>query len=112
MTTVALWQNEQGCVTRLRASGHAGYAEAGSDIVCAAVSVLMTTCVNALESAASAKPLLKTDEAKGIIDIWVQNASSRDVQTVIRTVMCGLNDLSEAYPKHVQIKVMGGSSSC
>ena len=30
-------------------SGHAGYAEAGSDIVCAAVSALVITAINSIE---------------------------------------------------------------
>ena len=41
---------EDGRFTGFRAGGHSGYAEAGSDIVCAAVSILTCTCVNALKA--------------------------------------------------------------
>ena len=39
-----------GPTCRLEASGHAGYAPAGQDIVCAAVSVLAQTLANKVES--------------------------------------------------------------
>ena len=45
-----------GQLTGFSVRGHAGYAPEGSDIVCAAVSVLTTTCVNALESVAGVVP--------------------------------------------------------
>ena len=49
MTRVTLFREGEriyGC----RAEGHSGWGEEGEDIVCAAVSVLTTTCVNALET--------------------------------------------------------------
>ena len=49
MTRVAILQGALGPVGFI-CQGHAGYAEAGADIVCAAVSILTTTCANALES--------------------------------------------------------------
>ena len=42
----------------LAASGHAGYAPAGQDIVCAAVSVLAQTLANKVEAAARSGRLL------------------------------------------------------
>ena len=48
--------------TGFRASGHSGYAEAGSDIVCAGVSVLGCTCVNSLESLLGVEVILKASE--------------------------------------------------
>ena len=42
-------RTENGLFTGFACKGHAGYAAAGKDIVCAAVSALTTTCVNALE---------------------------------------------------------------
>ena len=58
MTSVTLYRAADGRLSGFECRGHAGYAQAGSDIVCAAVSVLSTTCVNALESVAGVKPQL------------------------------------------------------
>ncbi|MDR1786206.1 MAG: ribosomal-processing cysteine protease Prp [Spirochaetaceae bacterium] len=48
MTEVALSRTEQGFTCR--AEGHAGFAPAGSDIVCAAVTVLLRTAAEMLEA--------------------------------------------------------------
>ena len=42
MIHVAIYQNENKECVGFRTEGHAGYSEEGSDIVCAAVSVLVT----------------------------------------------------------------------
>ena len=40
MVSVDLFKNRQGMITGYKVSGHAGFAEEGSDIVCSAVSAL------------------------------------------------------------------------
>ena len=49
MITVDLFKNEQGLITGYKVSGHAGFAAAGEDIVCGAVSVLTQTPILGLE---------------------------------------------------------------
>ena len=48
MTRAVFLCDSLGRFTGFHVKGHAGYAEEGSDIVCSAISVLTTTCVNAL----------------------------------------------------------------
>ena len=50
MITVTFVKNEDRKITGLFMDGHAGYAEAGSDIVCAGASTLLYTAANALET--------------------------------------------------------------
>ena len=64
MTRVVVCRDERG-VRSLTVSGHSGYAESGRDIVCAAVSTLITTCANAMESAAGLVPLVSQDAFPG-----------------------------------------------
>jgi uncharacterized protein YsxB (DUF464 family) len=40
-------------VTGFRTEGHAGYAEYGNDIICAAVSILVMTTINSIEELTS-----------------------------------------------------------
>ena len=55
-------------LTGCRAEGHSGWAEAGSDIVCAAVSILTCTCVNALESVCGVIPrITEHNPERGIL---------------------------------------------
>ncbi len=48
MTRVQLTRRTDGGLVSCRASGHAGYAERGSDIVCSALTVLLRTTVQVL----------------------------------------------------------------
>ena len=54
MIHVTICQNKKGEYLGFDAKGHAGYAEAGDDIVCAAASILMINTANALELYADA----------------------------------------------------------
>ena len=49
MIDVTLFQNDSGDYVGFRMTGHAEYAEYGSDIVCAAVSVLVINTINSVE---------------------------------------------------------------
>ena len=49
MIKVTIYQSSEGEILGFAIQGHAGYAESGSDIVCAAVSVLAQNTVNSIE---------------------------------------------------------------
>ena len=106
MTTVCVERDAQG-VRGLSVSGHAGYAAKGHDIVCAAASVLITTCVNALESVAGIRPLVEqsADTARIRVSLPQSLALDRehDARIVLRTVLRGYEDIAAAYPDHLRI---------
>jgi len=106
MITAVLYR-EEGRFTGFRARGHSGYAEAGSDIVCAGVSVLGCTCVNSLESLLGVKATLKANE-DGLLDFElpeVPEESRAGVQLLMGALGQGLSDLQEAYPKYVKCEI-------
>ena len=93
--------------TGFRASGHSGYAEAGSDIVCAGVSVLGCTCVNSLESLLGVEVILKASE-DGLLEFdlpEVPREAQPGVQILMGALGQGLSDLQDAYPKYVKFKI-------
>ncbi len=106
MTTVYARCDERG-VRALRVSGHAGYAESGSDIVCAAASILITTCVNALESVAGLKPIVRQEESPAMIEVKLPSALSpvqeHDARVILETVLQGFSDIAAQYPRYLQI---------
>ena len=57
----------------LRVSSHSGYAEAGSDIVCAAISSMVMLTLNTVTERFGCKANIKTDESKAAIDAKVVN---------------------------------------
>jgi len=81
--------------------GHAGFADYGKDIVCAAVSVLSTTCVNALESVAGVKATVSVKE--GGMAVSLPENAGHDAQVILRSMAQGLSDIAEQYPKHLQL---------
>ena len=90
-----------GRLTGFECVGHAGYAEAGRDIVCAAVSILTTTCVNALESVAGIAPRVQASPGKMILSL--PQDAGHDAQVILQAMRQGLRDLAEEYPRFFQL---------
>ena len=88
-------------ITGFECRGHAGYAPAGQDIVCAAVSILTTTCVNALESVAGVKPEAQAKD--GRMAVSLPRDAGHDAQVILRAMRQGLRDLAEEYPQYLQL---------
>ena len=91
------WKGDE--IVSFECKGHAGFAEAGQDIVCAAVSILTTTCVNALETVAGVKPTVKTSD--GRMRVVVPRNSGHDAQVILQTLRQGLRDLAEQYSRYI-----------
>ena len=94
-------QKTQGQWTGFECVGHAGFAEAGQDIVCAAVSILTTTCANALESVAGVKPQVQASDGKMVLSL--PQDAGHDAQVILRAMRQGLRDLAEEYPRYFQL---------
>ena len=101
MTTVTLFKSE-GNLTGFMCKGHSGFARAGKDIVCAAVSVLSTTCANALESVAGVVPEIAVDDGYMKI-VLPEGCDNHDAQVILRTFEQGMRDIEASYPKYIQI---------
>ena len=56
MITAQLFQNSDKQYWGFKIDGHAGYAEEGEDIICAAVSVLALNTANSIEALTDVKP--------------------------------------------------------
>ena len=98
----------------LAVSGHAGYAPAGQDIVCAAVSVLAQTLANKVEAAARSGRLLTSCVQHG--ETFVVQALPKPgpnnlmVASWFDFVEEGLRALAEAYPDNVELVVTDGGA--
>ena len=94
--------------TGFRASGHSGYAERGSDIVCAGVSCLSITCVNALESLLGVQTDPGMDEETGLLAFELPELSGEresGAQLLMAALGQGLSDLQDAYPGYVKYEI-------
>ena len=87
--------------------GHAGYAEAGEDIVCAAVSALTQATEYGLTEVIGAPVDRKLNEKRA--DYTVELASSADTavrqqaQVLLKTLSGSLQSIANEYPRHIRI---------
>lgn len=95
--------NEVGDEMILRAEGHAGYAEKGKDIVCAAVSVLMQTLAYSVDADNTGNTFELSDGKNGN-RLTVQAPMSVLNRNKFDLVVEGLIRLAENYPENVQFK--------
>ncbi|MBI9014272.1 MAG: ribosomal-processing cysteine protease Prp [Clostridiales bacterium] len=99
----------------IEASGHADFADHGEDIVCAAISVLMQTAVNSLETVAGLQfVIVESDETSGYMYIELpadlEEAKSVKADIVLNTVLTGLQGIAKAYPKYMRLLKKGGAN--
>ncbi len=106
MISAILYQGKDGFAA-CRITGHSGQAEAGRDIVCAAVSILGCTCVNSLESICGLIPEIEENE-DGILEFRLPEMTPEEnakAQILMGALKQGLTDLADAYPRNVKLTI-------
>ena len=85
-------------------AGHAGYAEEGYDIVCAAASALTQGCVNALENFAGVVPRVRMND--GFLAAYLPgDCQNHDAQVLLHGMLQGLRDIQAQYPNNIRLQV-------
>jgi uncharacterized protein YsxB (DUF464 family) len=87
------------------ANGHAGWAESGDDVVCAAVSALLQAAWLGL--AEVAKVEVKASREKGHLEVsWPEAArSDAAVEAIVNTASLSIERICSQYPDHVRLIV-------
>ena len=76
--------------------GHAGYAEAGQDIVCAAVSALIVTTVNSLDEFTEEEIEVREDD--GYVSIHFKtNPNTERGKLLMDSLILGLTEIEHSY---------------
>ena len=102
MTTIRLMYTKDQELCGFDMTGHAGSAPYGQDLVCAAVSFLATTCVNALETVAMVKPGVTQTDGR-LTAVLETGALNHDADVIISVFRQGARDLQAAYPDNVRL---------
>ena len=103
MIKIAIYKNAENLITGFIVSGHSGYAEAGSDIVCSAVSVLVINTINSIQHFTSDQFRLEQDEKTGYIEFHVVSPISNNSNLLLSSLALGLQGISEEYTKYVKL---------
>ena len=92
---------ENDLVLGVKLLGHAMYADRGKDIVCSAVSSIVTTTINGILSFDKDSLSYEVSE-NGLI---ISNIKDDNItQTLIKNMISLLKELSENYPDNVKVK--------
>ncbi|MFQ6752638.1 MAG: ribosomal-processing cysteine protease Prp [Clostridia bacterium] len=107
MINILVLRNKQNIIT-MEATGHSGYAEAGSDIVCSSVSTLLQSLINGLTEVVKAEPKYVIDEDIPHLSVSVDKDIDRErmskAQILMQTTYLSLVDISNSYAKFIKIK--------
>ena len=92
-------------ITGFSVSGHSGYAEAGSDIVCAAVSAVVTMAEATINDVlgAKAKVRVKDEQARISLTLPVSCDEEETVQAVLAGMMITLAGMRDDYPDYIEV---------
>lgn len=88
-------------------TGHSGYGESGSDIVCASVSILGYTAVNAINMVAgigSEDMIYSVGEDDGLLEIkTIRN--NRETNIIYESFLVGIRLLLEDYSDYITLDI-------
>ena len=108
MTTVKIFKNKQ-IITGFVVSGHSGYAEEGSDIICSAISTLAQSVCVGLENVLNLKPEIKIDVNNAYLSCFInKNVQDEKVQTLFNTFEQTLNLLllgDKKFKRYIKLEV-------
>ena len=92
-------------ITGFSVSGHSGYREAGSDIVCAAVSAAVAMAETTINDVcgAKAKVRVREEEARITLTLPVSCDEEESVQAVLAGMMLYLCSLRDDYPDYIEV---------
>ena len=93
-------------ITGFSISGHSGYAEAGSDIVCAAISAVVTMAEATINDVCGAKAKVRVREqenARITLTLPASCDEEETVQAVLAGMMVTLLSLQEDYSDFIEV---------
>lgn len=80
--------------------GHAGYAEAGKDIVCAGVTALVENLIDSIEGLTV--DTIQYEVSPGRADIHYKDLSE-DGKLLVDSFFLGISAIQQQFPEHVKI---------
>ncbi|MBO0475934.1 ribosomal-processing cysteine protease Prp [Vagococcus sp. DIV0080] len=101
-------QKDNDHIISFEMTGHADFAEVGSDIVCAAASSLSINAVNSIEQLAGYQPIVEVEDGYLYVEPLSELSDKQlDVTHILLTsLLIGLKDIEEEYRDYIQVKTI------
>ena len=86
-------------------SGHSGYAEAGADIVCAAISAIVQMAEATINDVCGAKAKVRVREENASVRLTLPASCDEEeaVQAVLAGMMLTLIGMRDDYPDYIEV---------
>ena len=96
---------EEDRITGFSVSGHSGYADAGQDIVCAAISAVVTMAEATINDICGAKAKVRVKDADARITLTLPASCDEEetVQAVLTGMMLTLCNMRDDYPDYIEV---------
>lgn len=98
MILAMIIKSKQNDYYSIECKGHSGYSETGSDIICAAVSMLVINTINAID--VFTKNVCceqENSEKHGWLKITIEDKLSCDTLLLLDTLILGLRNIQKEY---------------
>ena len=106
-STVTFFRRSDGALIGYQAEGHTGYAHAGADIVCAAISALTQSTLNGLQNVLKAPVMFEIDDRRAFIEAELTPEATEEqvqqAQLLLVTLLEGLQAIQAGYSRYVRI---------
>ena len=99
MIKIAFFENEEKIIDGFEFKGHAGFADSGNDIICAAVSALVFNTINSMERFTSCDFVIEQNEKKGHIYFRLKENPDHDAELLLNSLKLGMEKIQESYGK-------------
>ena len=92
-------------ITGFSVSGHSGYAEAGADIVCAAISAVVSMAEATINDVCGGKAKVRVKEADARVTLTLPASCDEEdtIQAVLAGMMVYFIDLRDQYPDFIEV---------
>ena len=92
-------------ITGFSVSGHSGYAEAGSDIVCAATSAAVAMAETTINDVCGGKAKVRVKEQDARVTLTLPSSCDEEetVQAVLSGLLVTLLSFKEQYPDYIEV---------
>lgn len=104
MTTVTIFR-QNGRIAGFSAKGHTGFAEAGEDIVCSAVSAITQTAVLGLTEVLKLPAAVSVHDAKlsCMLEKDIADIDWQKAELILETMALGLRSIADSYGDYIKI---------
>lgn len=96
MITAIFFKDSSGICKGFSIAGHAGYAESGSDIICASVSALAINTANSIEAFTKDPVTVNVDE-NGLLTLRFDEDVCNNSKLLIDSLILGLKGIANDY---------------